>query len=346
MKNIPADYLRKITIDIFHACGAPVGDAEIVADMLVTANLMGLDSHGVIRVPQYVHDVHEGVILPGVEITTLRETSTTAIVDVGWNFGQVGALRATEIAIGKAKANGLGCVTVRRCRHIGCVGLYARLAAEQNFVGMAMCSAATEGHWVSPWGGREGRLGTNPIAFAVPTNGNPIVLDFSTSMAPEGKVRLMLNRGEKLPDGWLVDNSGHPSNNPKDLYSSPKGAILPFGESQGYKGFGLSLMVQILSSLLGEPVWRKEGVESNANLMWFLAINISAFMPPDEFRHEMDEMISYIKSSAKADGFNEILIPGEREFRKIEERKVKGVPVEEETWQQIEGVAKGLGVSL
>src|SRR3972149_3017243 len=136
MKTFPADYLHKVASDIFHACGAPVSGAEIVADMLLKANLMGFDSHGIIRIPQYVRDIREGIILPGGPITILREGPTTAIVDVGWNFGQVGALRATEIAIEKAAKNALGCAVVRRCRHVGCVGAYVRKMAETDFIGL------------------------------------------------------------------------------------------------------------------------------------------------------------------------------------------------------------------
>lgn len=346
MKTFSGDYLHKVASDIFKACSSPSDEAEIVANHLVDANLMGFDSHGVIRVPQYVQDIRQGAIIPGAPIRITKETATTAIVDVGWNFGQVGALRATEIAINKARENALGCVVVRHCRHVGCVGTYPRKAAEQDFVGIAICGSAGEGHRVCPWGGREGRLATNPIAFAVPTEGNPIAMDFATSMASEGKVRLMLNRGDKLPKGWIIDSKGHPSTEPNDLYGPPPGAILPFGGSQGYKGLALSLMAQILSSLLGAPSWREEGVASNANNMWLLVIDIRAFMSSDEFHREVEGLIKYIKSSKLQDGFKEILVPGELDFRKKEIRKRDGIPVEAETWRQIEKTASELGVRI
>jgi len=346
MRVLSDEYLDKITKDIFEACGTPAPEAEALADHLVSANLMGFDSHGVIRVPQYVDDIQKGFIVPGAPINILNETTTTAILDVGWNFGQLGALRATEVAIRKAKADALGCVVIRRCRHVGRVGAYPQLAAERNLIGMAMCSGGWECHTVCPWGGRERRMAPNPIAFSVPTDGTPFVMDFSTSVAAEGKIRLMRNQGKNLPEGWLLDGKGCPSTDPNDLYASSPGAILPFGGTQGYKGFALALMAQILSSLLGNPAWRKEGKEAYANLMWFLAIDISAFMPPDEFRREADALIAYMKSSALAEGFDQILVPGELEFREMEKRKADGIPVDEETWRQIEKVATELGVDL
>jgi uncharacterized oxidoreductase len=162
----------------------------------------------------------------------------------------------------------------------------------------------------------------------------------------EGKVRLMRNRGERVPEGCLLDNKGRPSTDPNDLYAAPRGAILPFGGSQGYKGFGLSLMVQILSRVLGQPDWRKEEPEAQANALWYLAIDISAFMPPADFRREMDELIQYIKSSKPAEGFDEIVMPGEIEQRRMKQREADGIPVDDATWQEIEQVAGELNVRL
>lgn len=346
MKTFSADYLTRVASLIFEACGSPTHEAKVVAEHLVMANLTGADSHGVMRIPQYVQDIQNGATVPGAPISITRETPTTAFVDVGWNFGQVGARRATEVAMDKARANGLGSVVIRHCRHVGCLGVYTRMAAEQDFVGMAMCGSAGEGHRVCPWGGREGRLATNPVSFAVPTGSDAIVMDFSTSMASEGKVRLKLNRREQLPEGWVVDAEGQPGTDPKDLYGPPQGAILPFGGSQGYKGFALALMAQIMSSLLGNPAWKEDGLPANANNMWLLAIDINTFIPPDQFRREVDELIAYMKSSELAAGFDRILMPGEPESLRMAKRKIDGIPVEEETWRQIQQAAIELGVDL
>jgi uncharacterized oxidoreductase len=156
----------------------------------------------------------------------------------------------------------------------------------------------------------------------------------------------MRNKGEALPEGWLVNNKGLPSDDPNDLYTTPGGAILPLGGAQGYKGFGLSLMVQIMGGFLGEPCWKEEGLESHSNLLWLLAIDISAFVAPEDFRREVDDFIRYLRSSKPAQGFDGIIMPGELNFREMEKRKAEGIPLEEETWRQIEQTAKELSVNI
>jgi len=345
MKTFLPEYLRKLTADIFQICGTPPDDACMLADMLVKANLMGLDSHGVLRIPQYVSEIRQGVIRPGAPITLHRESATTAIVDGGWNFGHIAAMQAVEVAARKARQYAMSSIVLRRCRHVGNLGAYVIAASERHFVALATAGSAGEGQRVAPWGGREGRLATNPIAFAAPTSGNPIMLDFSTSMASEGKIRLMLNKGEALPSGWIVKNTGEPSSDPKDLYESPPGAILPFGGSEGYKGFALSLMAQILSGLLGPPSWNETGIESHANVMWLMVIDINAFMPFDAFVREMDDFVSYVRSSAPLSGSGGVIMPGDLNFLEMNRRNEAGIPVDDETWRQIVQVAQDLGIA-
>lgn len=201
MRTFTADCLYRITSDIFKARDAPDKEADAVAEILVLSNLLGLDSHGVIRIPQYVQLIEEKKILPGAVLTIKHETATTVILDVGLNFGQVGAKRATEIAIEKARKNGMGSSILRRSNHVGCLGVYTWMAVKQNFIGIASCGSPGASHWVCPYGGREGRLATNPVSFAAPSSSDPIVMDISTSMASEGKIRLMRNRHEQLGKG-------------------------------------------------------------------------------------------------------------------------------------------------
>ena len=349
MPNIAPDDLIKLATDIFVAAGVPAGDADVVARMLADANLMGLDSHGVVRVSQYVGNIGNGSIVPGAEVTVAEKSATTAIVDGNWNFGQVAASRAARWAIDKARQQGLGCAVLRRCRHVGRVGAYTEMAAEADCIGLATCSAGSEGHWVAPFGGREGRLSTNPISFAAPTEDQPIVMDFSTSAAPEGKVRLFRDTGRPLPEPWVVDKHGKATTDPNDLYDASgarTGAILPFGGEQGYKSFGLSLMVQILSGALGDPSWMNEGAESMANTMWFLAIDIGAFMPAADFHAEMTRMANYIQSSQAAAGSDGVIMPGQREADVMEERQRTGIPIAEGIWQQLLDAAQTVGLDV
>ncbi len=340
------EYLHRLTRDIFKACGAPEAEAEIVAEHLVEANLMGLDSHGIVRVPQYVNAVKEDTIRPGAPVTILRESPTTAIVDAGLNFGQVGATRAMDVAMEKARLNAVGCVVVRRCNHVGRVGAYPQMAAEKGFIGMAVCSSVGGGHFVCPWGGRKGRLATNPIAFAAPSEGDPLLVDVSTSMASEGKIRIKRSRGESLPKGWIMDADGHPSTDPKDFYGPPMGAIMPLGGSAGYKGYAFSLMVEILGGVLLDEGYTPTDIKEPVNGLWLMVLDISAYMGKDRFKQGMHDLVEYLKSSPLAEGSSEITVPGEIDFRCRERRKREGIPVEDGIWRQIEEVAEELNVEL
>ena len=177
-----------------------------------------------------------------------------AVVDCGFNFGPVAAARMVDIVCEKADRSDIAFAVSRNCTHIGRLGGVVQKVAERGFFGIATCNSSKHGHWVVPWGGREGRLATNPMAFAAPTSGDPVVLDMSTSMISEGKVRVLMNQGLPVPEGCIQDADGKPTTDPNHWYGPPKGTILPFGSELGYKGFGLSLLVEILSGMMaGEP---------------------------------------------------------------------------------------------
>jgi uncharacterized oxidoreductase len=291
-----------------------VEEAEIVADHLISANLAGVDSHGVIRIAQYVQEIREGAIIPGATVKIAKETATTAVVDGGWNFGQVAAQRAMECGIAKAREHHVSCVLTQRCGHAGRVGTFTQSAAERGFVALAVANSPRHGHFVPPWGGREGRLSTNPISFAIPTElGYPIVADFSAAASAEGKIRLHRDEGRKLTEGWIVDAEGRPSTDPNDFYGPPHGGILPFGGDLGYRGYALSLLVEILgSTLAGQDIT----VDRPGNDLAFIVIDVSAFIPLDHFRQLITRLSDYLKSSPPAAGFQEVLLPGEPEFRR------------------------------
>ena len=340
------EYLHAVTRDILAACGVPLPEAETVAEVLVSANLMGLDSHGVIRVPQYVSAIRKGSIMPGSPIVAIQETPTTALIDAGWNLGPVGAKRAMEVAIERARASSIASVVVRHCNHVGRLGAYPQMAAEQGFVALAMCSSLGDGHWIPPWGGREGRLATNPISFAAPTGGYPILVDMSTAVVSEGKLRVKHARGEPLPEGWILDAQGRPSTDTKDFYGPPMGVILLLGGKEGYKGYFLSFMVETLSRVLvGEK--HPPGTPGAAgNGLWFMVLDVTAFMPLTQFRREMDDLVAHMKSSSLAEGSSEVTVPGELDFRMAEKRRAQGIPLEERTWREIERLAQELEVRL
>jgi uncharacterized oxidoreductase len=329
---------------VFEATDAPADEAHTVAEHLVTANLMGYDTHGVIRVAQYVADVKKGAIVPGAPIRLEKETETTALVDGGWNFGQVAGLRAIDAAIAKAKPGGIAMVVTRRSNHAGRLGAYTQRAAEAGFVALATCNSPKNGHFVLPWGGREPRLATNPLSFAIPSGGGfPLLADFATAETTEGAMRLYRNLGKPLPNGWILDPQGRPSNRAEDFYGPPKGAILPFGGPRGYRGFALSLLVEILGGLLGGSSIVKD---QPGNGLAFIVVDAAAFVPSEQFEGMMRELRDYIKSSPPAEGFSEVMLPGEPEARRIEERRKNGIPLDDATWEQIRAAADSVGVSM
>jgi len=345
MKKYPMDYLLDVTARIFTACGTPPEDAKLVAQLLVKANLRGLDSHGILRIPQYVKYIDGGQIRPNAQMTTVVETSTTAVLNCNWNFGQLGAHRAATMAMEKAREHGSGCVGMHGCLHVGYLGLVTEMIARQGLIGLAMCGGASpDGHWVAPWGGREGRIGTNPIAFAAPTSEEPILVDFATSNASEGKIRHARDCGQKLPDQWVIDADGLTTDDPHALYGDPGGAILPLGGPLGYKGFGFSLIAIILCSFLMRAADHR--MERDSNNMWLLALDIGAFMPPDDFRQDLEGYIAYARSSKLAKGFDSVIMPGDLEFAHEHVCEKEGVSVPDEIWSQISEVAESLNVSL
>jgi uncharacterized oxidoreductase len=339
---LQANILDGFIREIFQACGSPVNEAAIVADHLILANLMGVESHGVIRVAQYIEEIGNKRIIPGASVTVLKETDTTAVVDGGWNFGMVAALCGIEIAIAKARRHQIACVVTRRCGHAGRLGHYTQFAAEKGFFAFAVCASPRYGHFVLPWGGREGRLGTNPISFAIPTDfGHPILADFCTAATAEGKIRLCRDEGRKLPKGSIVDGKGKPSTDPRDFYGPPRGAILPFGGKVGYRGYALSLLVEVLGGALGGL---DIPMDQPANGLAFIVIDLAAFLPIAELFPLIAKNMSYIKSSPPARGFEEVLLPGEPEFRNAEARRQTGIVIDELVWEETLKSARSLGI--
>jgi uncharacterized oxidoreductase len=326
---------------IFIAMGAPEGDAAWIAALLVRANLRGHDSHGVIRVPQYWEAVKKGQVDPKSPVTVTDETPTLTRLDGGGGFGQVVARRAMEMAIVKAKAGGLSAASMSRTSHVGRLADYAEMAAAAGLVGMVWANCV-HGLNVAPWGGAARRLGTNPHAVGIPGPAGPaMVLDFATSVVAEGKVRVKRNRKQQAPPGWFVDAQGRPATDPEVFYGDPPGALLTAGD---HKGYGLSLAVEILGGILSGtgPAGPPPGVFANGTLM--ICLDVSRFLPLPEFHRQVAGLFGWVKSAPLAQGATEILIPGEPEARLEAERRARGIPIEDQTWSQIEATAAELGV--
>lgn len=337
-------FLRDLGTELFVACGAPRDEAAIVSHELVEASLMGLDSHGVVRFIQYAEEALSGKVKPGAPLRVVKETPTTALIDCGFNFGPVTAVRMVEIACTKAMEASTACVVSQNSHHVSRLGAYVQRIAEQGLFAFATCNSSKHGHWVVPWGGREGRLATNPVAYAAPTSGYPVVLDMSTAAISEGKIRVLMNEGKPVPPGYIQDAQGVGTTDPRAFYGPPKGTILPFGEAQGYKGFGLSLLTEILGGVLAGMASSEDNAYING--LSVIALNPDAFCGRDRFVELMDDLCAYQTSAATSQGFNEVVMPGTYDFRTRAGRLAEGIPVDDTTWQQIQETAERLGVAI
>jgi uncharacterized oxidoreductase len=340
--TVPAPQLHELAARVFAALGAPEPDARWIATLLVRANLRGHDSHGVIRIPQYVASVRRGETNPRPEITTSQETPTTAVVDGDLGFGQVVARRATEVALDRAAVHGLGGVGVRRSNHVGRLADYVEMAAERGYVGLMWTNAATAVS-VVPHGGVERRLSTNPLAIAVPgpNGGVALSVDMATSIVAEGKVRVKRNRKEPLPVGWAIDGKGEPVTDSTAFYGPPRAGLLPMA---AHKGTALGLVVEVMAGILSGAGAIGAATGPVLNGSFILLVDVARFLPLDSFTRQVSDLVAWVKSSAPAAGVAGVLVPGEPEARMERERGAHGVPVEDETWSQIETIAAELGV--
>jgi LDH2 family malate/lactate/ureidoglycolate dehydrogenase len=339
MLTFTAAQLESAAQAIFAAVGAPADIAEHVARSLVESNLMGHDSHGVIRVPTYVQRVEQGRIRPDARPSILRETSTTAVVRGNWAFGQSAATYGAEVAIRKAREANVAACAIVECNHIGRLGEYAEMIAREGMIGMVVTGGfASPFNGVAPYGGVGRALGTNPYSFAVPAGARePFVADFATSVVAEGKLQVARAKRSQLPPGLIVDSQGRPSTDPEDFYAG--GMLLPFG---GHKGYALALLADLLGSRLGGAEVLGEAPHTVGTFV--LALRIDAFRPLAEFTGAVDTRLEEIKAVPPAPGFQEVLIPGEPEARSRALRLQEGIPIPEETWEKIVATAGKYGV--
>jgi LDH2 family malate/lactate/ureidoglycolate dehydrogenase len=331
---------------MFAALQVPPEEAAWVAELLVRADLAGHDAHGVIRLPQYAQAIRSSLTQPGAPFEIVQESPALALIDGHWGLGQVVARRAMDLAVRKARETKISSVGAYNLYHVGRLADYTRIAAEQGLVGIMTVNAGGASPLVAPFGGRAGRLGTNPMSIAFPTGGSvPFVLDMTTSVVAEGRVQERRRRGEETPEEWLIDHEGCPTTNPNVLYQEPLGAMLPLGGLAGHKGFGLAMVVEILSGVLVRGGFGGQGAQRFSNGTFMVVIDISAFVELSEFHAEIDDLLAYVKSAPTAPGVAAIMYPGEPEAIAQQQREREGIALDEETWQQIMALARELGVA-
>lgn len=343
MPVVMPEPLHRLAVALYESAGVAAADARVVADHQVDANLAGHDSHGIVLLPIYLDRIRKGHIVPGAPIAILDETPTTARVDGHWGFGQVVSTRATELAIDKARRQRVAIVSVFRQGHVGRLGDYPLMMAEAGLVGVMMCDSGQAPKQVAPFGGREARLGTNPLSIAFPSDLEaPVLIDMATSAVAGGKLLVARARHEAIPAGWLLDPDGRPTTDPRHFQAG--GAMLPLGGPQGYKGSALSFAVETLAAILPGLGFGVDPQGRHNDGAFLLAFDPAAFRPLAEFKAEVAAFARYVKATPPASGFTEVLYPGEVEHRTAERRRREGIPIEDETWTTLAALARAAGL--
>jgi uncharacterized oxidoreductase len=345
MPVLSAAALTELSKNMLAAGGVGAAEADAVAKSLVEANLCGHDSHGVMRIPYYLDCVAKKEVVPGAPFKIQRESDSLVVADGNWGFGQTQARKLMDLLIERAKKTGVGIGTLIKSGHIGRLGEYCEQAAAAGMVSLIMVNTHGHARRVAPPGGKAPRLGTNPLGIGVPHKDGTLILDFGTSATAEGKVRVKKIAGQTVPDGWLLDSDGKPTNDPNTLYGTPPGTILPMGGNQAYKGFGLALMVEIFAGALsGGVTIREKPINQNGNCVFMQVIDPGAMGGSDHFAAEVNQLADFVRGCPRVDGCNEILLPGDPERRVMADRSAKGVPLDDGNWNQLKALADKLGV--
>jgi len=344
-RRVPTAVLAAFVTRAFVAAGLPADDAQTLAQLMIAADLRGNDTHGVIRVPLYVRRIRAGGINMKPNIRVVSDRPSAALIDGDNGMGHLVMKRASELAIAKAKATGIGWVGARMSNHAGPAALYVTMPLAHDMIGLYF--AVGSNNHLPPWGGSENLLGTNPIAVAVPALQEPaIVLDMAPTVAAYGKVRLKEQRGEPMPVGWMIDRDGKPLTDPKRGH---EGYLVPIGD---YKGYGLSLIIALLAGALNRAAIGRDVIDFAKEIgkptntgHAIAAIAIEAFLPPDDFKRSVDQLIRDIRNSRRLPGVERIWLPGEQSHAKLMDRRAHGVPMPKALRDSLDAVARELAVS-
>ena len=344
MPTFDTEPLQTLARDIFAAKGVSDAVADGVAKSLVLGNLRGHDSHGIIRVIEYTSWLDRGWIEPDGELEVLVDRGSILIVDGHFQFGQIIGRQATELAIAKARAEGACILTIRRSSHLGRIGEFMEIAAAAGIVGFSLTNTHGAGVLQAPHGGRVPRLSANPVAGGAPMpGGEGLLMDFSTSMTAEGKVKVARARGEQVPEGYLIDGQGKPTTDPEAYYGDPPGAILPIA---GHKGYALAVFADILAGAIGGGSCSHGHCDRIGNGWFAVFVDPAAFCGRDFYEQQVSGLRDWLKSCPTREGFEEVLMPGEPEDRAEAERRRDGVAIEPATWQKLAAIAESLSVTV
>lgn len=332
-KQVQAAALKTWAADIFVRLGLREADAAVVADTLVEADLRGVSSHGVQRMPTYANGLRKGSIVAQPQITVAKDSGWAAVIDGGRGMGQIAAQAGMHLALKRAEEGGHGAVAVRNSTHCGAMAYYALQALPARCIGMAVTNAGIN---MMPTGGRIKLVGNNPVAYAIPTGYDvPLVLDMATSVVAGGKLDMARIRGEQIPLGWALDKEGQPTTDP---VAARQGALLPLG---GPKGYGMALVLDVLSGVLSGGRFGA-GLGAPGSSHYFEAIQIEAFTPYDEFLARMRALVDQLHACPPTEEGKGVVLPGEPEHYLRERRLQDGLLLEDVLLQELDALAASL----
>jgi LDH2 family malate/lactate/ureidoglycolate dehydrogenase len=340
---VQADKLKRYCSSLFENGGMPKQDADVVADTLVEADLIGVESHGVSRVVSYLKKLRRGGVNPNLKLETIRDELGTGVYDAGNSMGAVAAKKVMDIAIEKAKKTGIAFVTVINSSHYGIAGYYAKLALPHDMIGFSATNSVSQ---MAPWGGRKPFFGTNPFAMAIPAGTQlPIIADMATSVVARGKIMLSAKMKEPIPMGWALTKDGEDT---CDAQAALIGSVLPFA---GPKGYAIATLIEVITGILSGSVFGPQitgmaiADRPSRTSHCFMAIDVASFGPVRDFKSNIDKMILEIKGNPKAKDVEEIFLPGEIEQKKKMQRLTTGIPVLGVILEELKQEGETFGIS-
>ncbi|MEY4496225.1 MAG: hypothetical protein RL744_1289 [Pseudomonadota bacterium] len=346
MKYLPIHKAEEFIANALQANQVPAADAQVVAQLMIKSDMVGADGHGIFRLPAYIKRIRAGGINLNPNIHVEREQGATALINGDNALGHLVMNKAVDIAIEKVKQHSVCWVGSHYGNHSGAASVYVRKLAEQGYIGIYM--AVGNANHMAPWGGIDLLLSTNPIAIAVPAGNHPtVLLDIATTVAAYGKVKVAAQKGESIPDTWMIDRNGKPITDPK---KSNEGSLLPIG---GYKGYGLAVMIGLLAGTLNNAAVGKETIDFNAHHdlitntgQTIIAVDPSAFGDKELFIERVISLVNDLKASAKLPGIDQIRVPGDGAAKMMAERMQKGIPISPELKDSLNQCAKECGIAV
>ncbi|MFT5527789.1 MAG: putative oxidoreductase [Pirellulaceae bacterium] len=340
--KIHARPLQQLISAIFASAGSNRDEADSIAEHLVKANLVGHDSHGVIRTPIYIQFLRDGKVFPNRSLNIIFDSGAMALADGELGFGQSIGKQVVELGLQKCTQQGVSVVALRNSGHLGRIGHWAEMAAAAGCISLHFVNTSGLGMFVVPAGGIDRRLSVNPVTIGVPVAGSdPVIFDIAAAATAEGKLKVARNKGVEVPDNWILNADGEPTNDPNQFYGPPGGSILPMG---GHKGYGLCFMVELLAGALTGGGCSSAGKTLLEQGMLSVFIDPTKLTTQDMFGEEVTRYISFVKSSRPATPGGQVLVPGEIEIQNHTQRLAEGIDLDEKTWGEIVQTAQNADV--